>query len=105
MVQYTDDNTAVEIFLQANQERIGWCRIDVRDHGRGVPTEMLTKLFEPFVRVDNARDRKRGGYGLGLAIAERTIRLHGGEILAQNEVGGGLRVSISLPIDKNPRIL
>jgi len=58
---------------------------------------MLPRLFEPFVRVDDARDRSRGGYGLGLAIAQKAIRLHGGEVVARNEPDGGLSVVITLP--------
>jgi len=98
--KYTDENTSVEISLQHDPEHTGWLLIQVRDHGPGVPNDMLTKLFEPFVRVGDARDRKSGGYGLGLAIAERAICLHGGEISASNEPDGGLTVSIRLPLDQ-----
>jgi len=98
--RYTDENTSVDVSLQPDQEHTGWLLIQVRDHGPGVPEEMLTQLFEPFVRVGDARDRKSGGYGLGLAIAERAIRLHGGEISASNEPGGGLTVHIRLPVDQ-----
>ena len=95
--KYTDENTSVDISLQHDPEHTGWLLIQVRDHGPGVPEEMLTKLFEPFVRVGDARDRESGGYGLGLAIAERAIRLHGGEISASNEADDGLAVCIRLP--------
>jgi two-component system sensor histidine kinase CpxA len=88
----------VEIRLQPDENRDGWIVITVRDHGPGVPDHMLEKLFEPFVRVAESRDRQSGGYGLGLAIAERAIRLHGGDITAANEEGGGLRVVIRLPV-------
>ena len=94
--KYTDESTSVDVSLQMDHEHTGRLLIQVRDHGPGVPEEMLTKLFEPFVRVGDARDRRSGGYGLGLAIAERAIRLHGGEISASNEPGGGLVVSIRL---------
>jgi two-component system sensor histidine kinase CpxA len=73
-------------------------RIEISDHGPGVPPEMLTRLFEPFVRVDEARERSGGGYGLGLAIADRAVRLHGGTITATNPPGGGLGVTIDLPV-------
>jgi signal transduction histidine kinase len=74
----------------------------VRDHGPGVPEEMLRRLFEPFVRVGDARDRASGGYGLGLAIAQKAIRLHGGDVSALNARGGGLLVTVKLPVE--PRI-
>ena len=72
--------------------------IQVRDHGPGIPQEMLNRIFDPFVRVGQARDRNSGGYGLGLAIAQRSIVLHGGEIDAQNHAHGGLQISIRLPL-------
>jgi two-component system sensor histidine kinase CpxA len=97
-VIYTFEGTSVEISLQPDEYRDGWIVITVRDHGPGVPEHMLDKLFEPFVRVAESRDRQSGGYGLGLAIAERAIRLHGGDITAANEEGGGLRLIIRLPV-------
>jgi two-component system sensor histidine kinase CpxA len=74
--------------------------IQVRDHGPGVPEEMLPHLFEPFVRVEAARDRSSGGHGLGLAIADRAVGLYGGSIAARNERDEGLSVLIRLPLAK-----
>ncbi len=71
--------------------------IAVRDHGPGVPEKDLKLIFEPFYRVDSARDRAGGGEGLGLAIAARAITLHGGSIEAHNVPGGGLEVAMRLP--------
>lgn len=99
-VRYTQEGTSVEISLLRDPVAAGWLKICVRDHGPGVPEEKLTKLFEPFVRVSEARDRESGGYGLGLAIAERAIRLHGGKITAANASSGGLVVTIHLPDTK-----
>jgi two-component system sensor histidine kinase CpxA len=72
--------------------------ITVRDHGAGVPEQALAEIFRPFYRVDDARDRGAGGVGLGLAIAERAVRLHGGSVEAANVATGGLVVTIVLPI-------
>ena len=73
----------------------------VRDHGPGVPDKDLKLIFEPFYRVDAAREhRSGGGEGLGLAIAARAVSLHGGGIEARNLPGGGLAVSITLPLDR-----
>lgn len=99
---YTPAGTAVEIALTRDDHRPGWMLVQVRDHGPGVPDVMLAKLFDPFVRVGDARDRASGGYGLGLAIAKRAIRLHGGEISARNHAEGGLTVSIRLPSERIP---
>ena len=65
--------------------------------GPGVPETSLADLFSPFYRVGDARDRKQGGTGLGLAITERAVKLHGGQVRAENAPGGGLRVMINLP--------
>jgi two-component system sensor histidine kinase CpxA len=76
----------------------------VHDHGPGVPEKDLELIFEPFYRVDAARDhRAGGGEGLGLAIAARAVALHGGGIEARNLQTGGLSVSITLPAIKESR--
>jgi two-component system sensor histidine kinase CpxA len=99
-VRYTPEDTSVNLSLErAKPDR--W-RITIRDQGPGVPEAMLSRLFEPFVRVDNARDRARGGYGLGLAIAQKAVRLHGGEVMAHNDPAGGLRVVVTLPVTPIP---
>lgn len=97
-IRHTAEQTSIEISLGGDAENPGFLRLDVRDRGPGVPEELLTKLFEPFVRADAARSRSQGGYGLGLAIARRSIQLHGGSVVAENAVGGGLRVSVRLPL-------
>ena len=96
-VRYTAEGTAVTLLLDRDAERPGWLSIRVSDHGPGVPEDMLAHLFEPFVRVSDARDRFSGGYGLGLAIAERAVRLHHGEISARNQPDGGLAITLRLP--------
>jgi len=97
-VRYTAENTAVRLSLECSGRRPGELTICIRDYGPGVPQEMLPRLFEPFVRVDDARDRSRGGFGLGLAIAQKAIRLHGGKVTARNEPDGGLSMTITLPV-------
>src|SRR5437763_7660694 len=71
--------------------------VRVIDHGPGVPQESLDKLFRPFYRIDDARGRQTGGVGLGLAITDRVVRLHGGTVHAENRSEGGLVVEIRLP--------
>jgi two-component system sensor histidine kinase CpxA len=63
-----------------------------------VPAKDLALIFEPFYRVDVARDRAGGGEGLGLAIAARAVALHKGVIEARNLPSGGLAVSVTLPL-------
>jgi len=95
-VRYTAENTSVSVTLRRSKD--GGAFIRVRDHGKGVPEEALNDLFRPFYRVADARDRRTGGAGLGLAITERAVRLHGGTITAANAPEGGLVVEIMLPV-------
>lgn len=96
-IKYTAEGTTVEVSMDRDREHPRAFLIRVRDHGPGVPEEMLTRLFEPFVRVGDARDRASGGYGLGLAIAERSLRTQGGHMSARNEPDGGLSLIIRVP--------
>lgn len=72
--------------------------IEVRDTGPGIPREHLPHIFERFYRVDKDRSRKKGGAGLGLAIAQRVVELHGGTLSAESEVGVGTTMRISIPM-------
>jgi two-component system sensor histidine kinase CpxA len=71
-------------------------KITISDSGPGVPEELLTQIFDPFVRVDQSRNSASGGLGLGLSIARRAVLLHHGTINAKN-LHPGLQVTISLP--------
>ena len=92
-VRYTKDETTVDVKLIKNGKT---AVVSVKDCGAGVPEEELDKLFRPFYRVNTARDRKTGGIGLGLAIAERAVHAHQGAIKARN-TENGLAVEITLP--------
>ena len=94
-VRYTKDETAVDVKLSKNGKT---AVVSIKDYGAGVPEEELEKLFRPFYRVNAARDRKTGGIGLGLAIAERAVHAHRGSIKARN-TENGLAVEITLPLN------
>ena len=94
-IRYTHEGTKVNVELMHTP---GTIRVRIADQGPGVPDETLGKLFEPFYRVADARDRQSGGTGIGLAIAEQAVRLHGGSIRASNRSEGGLLIEISLPV-------
>jgi two-component system, OmpR family, sensor histidine kinase CpxA len=102
-MRYTHEGTEVEIRLEQVDEANGPdALIRVSDQGPGVPEASLDKLFQPFYRLDDARERQTGGVGLGLAITERAVRLHGGSVRAVNRPGGGLLVEIRLPAIAQP---
>jgi two-component system sensor histidine kinase CpxA len=98
--RYTAEGTTVEVRLERQQAANGEEEeiiVRVLDSGPGVPNEALPKIFEPFYRLDDARNRQTGGAGLGLSIADRAIRLHGGQLRASNRKEGGLEVEIRIP--------
>jgi signal transduction histidine kinase len=97
-VGYTREGTDAEISLHRAQDKDSFSAVvTVRDHGPGVPEEALAHIFQPFYRVDEARERHTGGAGLGLAITERAVLVHGGTVTAHNAPDGGLVVKITLP--------
>jgi two-component system sensor histidine kinase CpxA len=97
-IRYTSSDASVEVQLQHVEKDGGsFILLSVRDYGTGVPEAELSNIFRPFYRVANDRDRQSGGAGLGLAIADRVVRVHGGKIHAQNAAPHGLRVDILLP--------
>jgi two-component system sensor kinase ParS len=63
--------------------------VRVDDDGPGVPLEGRTKIFEPFLRLDTSRDRRTGGFGLGLALVKRVSQWHGGQVHVLDSEWGG----------------
>lgn len=100
-VRFTPEGTAVEVTLRKqNGAADHFAVINVRDRGNGVPEESLEKIFRPFYRTEDARDRQSGGgTGLGLAITERAVHLHGGSVAAANAPGGGLSIEMRLHLE------
>ncbi len=96
-VRYTKTDSTVEVSVVNTN---GTTNVNIRDFGEGVPESDLEKMFRPFYRVQEARDRKSGGIGLGLAIAERAVSSHSGTITAKNMEDEGLLIKISLPAFK-----
>ena len=98
-IAYTAEGTSVQIQL-FEENRLGsqFAVLQVKDCGPGVPEAALKSIFRPFYRLDLSRQRSTGGYGVGLAITERAIRLHGGAVTARNSKEGGLIVEMRLPV-------
>ncbi|MAT95333.1 MAG: hypothetical protein CME59_22405 [Halioglobus sp.] len=90
---HTAQGSTVRVTLAATA---GGFSVAVEDHGPGVPEGELDNIFDALYRVDTARTRDSGGYGLGLSIARRAIEQHGGSVRARN-TGSGLVVQVELP--------
>ncbi|CAH0276937.1 Sensor protein RstB [Massilia sp. Bi118] len=75
----------------------GLLEILVDDDGPGIPEAERERIFEPFYRLDRSRDRATGGFGLGLSIARKAVKLHGGELCVERSPLGGARFVITLP--------
>jgi signal transduction histidine kinase len=95
-VRYTKEGSAVEVTL--GRDSSGYALLKIRDHGPGVPESALADIFRPFYRVAADRDRHSGGAGIGLAIAQRTVQLSGGTIVARNLSDGGLEIEMRMPL-------
>lgn len=93
-LRYSPTEESITVSIRVHDK----LQIDICDRGPGVPEGELENIFNPFYRVDTSREKKTGGYGLGLSIAQKAVQLHKGQIFAKNQHEGGLCVTISLPI-------
>lgn len=80
----------------------GSVTIAVRDHGIGIPSRDLERIFERFYRVDRARSRATGGTGLGLAIVRHVAQAHGGDVTVESQEGEGSTFRLRLPLAVGP---
>jgi two-component system sensor histidine kinase SenX3 len=93
-VKYSESGQPVEVTAAIVGDR---CAIAVRDHGIGIPSRDLERVFERFYRVDRARSRQTGGTGLGLAIVRHVAQNHGGEVTVESHEGEGTTFTLLLP--------
>jgi len=93
-VAYTPPGGRVELSLDVDG---AWARLSVRDTGPGIAAADLERIFERFYRLDEARTRRSGGAGLGLAIARWIAEAHGGLIAVESAVGRGSVFTLVLP--------
>ena len=104
-MKYSDDGTQVEVKLvNIIIEDDDWINIIISDQGRGIESQYMEEIFQPFFRIDSARaktinseDDKPEGYGLGLALSKRQIESVGGRLHAEHNPPCGLRFVIALP--------
>ncbi|MGB6192381.1 MAG: ATP-binding protein [Terracidiphilus sp.] len=93
-IRYSPKQSTIQIALEENETH---AVIAVRDFGPGVPEDALSRIFDPFFRVEEARETSSGGTGMGLSIAKRAIQVHRGTIVAENALPG-LCISIKIPL-------
>jgi len=80
------------------EEREGWARVAVTDHGSGVPEEFHERVFERFAQADSSDRRAKGGTGLGLAICRSIVEAHGGRLGFTSEPGVRTEFFFELPL-------
>jgi two-component system sensor histidine kinase CpxA len=99
-VQHAEPGSVVEVGLTTVGDGV---TVVIRDHGDGLDEAELERIFEPFYRVDESRQRASGGVGLGLSIARRAVQAHGGSMAARNHEDGGLEIVVRLPSTDSDR--
>jgi two-component system sensor histidine kinase CpxA len=97
-IRYAPEHSTIDVSIAEDSRAAA---IAIRDYGPGVPEDALTRIFNPFFRVDEARDAMSGGSGLGLSIAQQAVLVHHGTITAEN-ASPGLRVKIVIPLCATP---
>lgn len=90
------------MLLEVTMEGETAIRISVTDQGEGIALEEQSRIFERFYRTDKSRSREKGGAGLGLAIAQSLVELHGGKIGVESVLGSGSRFWFTIPCVKSP---
>lgn len=94
-LRYTPEGAPVpEVSFEDNTSEVS---LVIRDHGRGIETRHLPHLTEPFYRVDPARQRETGGFGLGLYLCRMIAEAHGGRLIIESVPGQGSTVRVTLP--------
>lgn len=96
-LRYTPDGSPIEIVLTPRPFAHSM-RIEVVDHGEGIPEQIRSKIFERFWRADTSRNRETGGSGLGLAIVASIVDAHRGAVSVHATPGGGATFRVELPL-------
>lgn len=102
-IKYSSAGQPIEVGATIDNDRVA---LIVRDHGIGIPTRDLERIFERFYRVDRARSRDTGGTGLGLSIVRHVVQAHGGEVTVTSREGEGSTFTLFIPLaNGGPRAL
>ena len=98
-VKFTADGGGVVVRVAEDGDRV---RIEVADTGVGIAADKIERVLEPFEQADNRYNRSAGGTGLGLALVNALVKLHGGSGRIESEVNVGTTVTVSLPVNPVP---
>ena len=93
-IRYSDPSQPVTLKLDRSGK---WASVQVSDRGCGIPLAEQARIFERFYRLDEARTRSTGGYGLGLAVVKTLIDIMGGDITVRSKLGEGSTFTVTLP--------
>lgn len=93
--KYSEPESPIELRARAQNETL---LVEVQDHGIGIASEDLERVFQPFYRTDPSRSRGTGGTGLGLTLARRVVEAHQGQIWLTSEPGRGTLASFAIPV-------
>ena len=94
-IKYSDAGTVVDVSVESTSDGIV---VKVADHGIGIPTRDIDRIFERFYRVDQARSRQTGGTGLGLAIVRHAVVNHDAQIEVESRLGEGTTFTLRFPV-------
>ncbi len=94
-MKYSEPGDVVDLGVERVGDRVV---ISVQDHGIGIPSSDLERIFERFYRVDRARSRATGGTGLGLSIVRHVAQVHDGDVTVDSVEGEGSTFRMSLPL-------
>jgi len=94
-IKYSDAGTTVNVSVRASDDEV---LVRVADHGIGIPTRDIDRIFERFYRVDQARSRQTGGTGLGLAIVRHAVVNHGAQVEVESRLGEGSTFTLRFPV-------
>jgi signal transduction histidine kinase/ActR/RegA family two-component response regulator len=99
--KYMDEGGRIWLSAKRDSEQVA---ISVKDTGVGIPSEMLSRIFEMFTQVDRSDERSQGGLGIGLTLVERLVALHGGEVeVLSAGPGQGSEFIVRLPAARGSR--
>jgi PAS domain S-box-containing protein len=99
--KYTDPGGRIWLTIQQEGEEAVLC---VRDTGIGIAPEILPRIFELFTQAERSLDRAQGGLGIGLALVQRLVELHGGTVTVSSTLGHGSEFVVRLPVVSPPHL-